>query len=107
MLTELLHNACKYTPAVGKIVVKAETFDLTSPKTIQISVSNSGVEIPSNELPRIFEKFYRQAHDIWHQGGTGLGLALVQQLVTRLSGKIFVESSALQTCFIVELPLKN
>lgn len=108
VLTELMHNACKYTPAAGKIVVKVETIHQASPKSIQISVSNSGVEIPSNELPRIFEKFYRiQAHDIWNQGGTGLGLALVQQLVTHLGGKIFVESSAQQTCFIVELPLKN
>ena len=80
----------------------------TSPKTIQISVSNSGVEIPASEIPRIFDKFYRiRAHDVWNQGGTGLGLALVQQLVTRLGGKIFVNSSKGQTCFTVELPLKN
>lgn len=115
VLAELLHNACKYTPAAGKIVIKAKTFDqtsqqtpTTSPKTIQISVSNSGVEIPASEIPRIFDKFYRiRAHDVWNQGGTGLGLALVQQLVTRLGGKIFVNSSKGQTCFTVELPLKN
>ena len=115
MLAELLHNACKYTPAAGKIVIKAETLHETSlqtpttlPKTIQISVSNSGVEIPASEIPRIFDKFYRiRAHDVWNQGGTGLGLALVQQLVIRLGGKIFVNSSKGQTCFTVELPLKN
>lgn len=114
VLAELLHNACKYTPAAGKIVIKAETHETslqtptTSPKTIQISVSNSGVEIPASEIQRIFDKFYRiRAHDVWNQGGTGLGLALVQQLVTRLGGKIFVDSSNRQTCFTVELPLKN
>ena len=114
VLAELLHNACKYTPAAGKIVIKAETFHqtslqtpTTSPKTIQISVSNSGVEIPASEIPRIFDKFYRiRAYDVWNQGGTGLGLTLVQQLVTRLGGKIFVDSKG-QTCFTVELPLKN
>ena len=122
VLAELLHNACKNTPAAGKIVIKAETFHetslqtpttslqtpTTSAKTIQISVSNSGVEIPASEISRIFDKFYRiRAHDVWNQGGTGLGLALVQQLVIRLGGKIFVNSSKGQTCFTVELPLKN
>ena len=114
VLAELLHNACKYTPAAGKIFIKAETHETsqqtptTSPKTIQISVSNSGVEIPASEIRRIFDKFYRiRAHDVWNQGGSGLGLALVQQLVIRLGGKIFVNSSKGQTCFTVELPLKN
>jgi len=102
VLAELLNNACKYTPPGEKILVKAQT----QSGMMHLSVSNSGVEIPANEIPRIFEKFYRiRANDLWNQGGTGLGLALVQQLVTRLGGKISVESSAQQTCFTVELPL--
>ncbi len=102
VLAELLNNACKYTPPGEKILVKAQA----QSGMMQLSISNSGVEIPANEIPRIFEKFYRiRANDFWNQGGTGLGLALVQQLVKRLGGKISVESSAQQTCFTVELPL--
>jgi signal transduction histidine kinase len=108
-LTELLNNACKFTPSGEKIVVQAQTVEMLNPTSvpkIQISVSNWGVEIPASKLTRIFEKFYRiSSHDFWNQGGTGLGLALVQQLVVHLGGKVSVESSAHQTCFSVELPL--
>lgn len=109
ILTELLNNACKFTPSGEKIVVQAQTVEMLNPTSIpkiQISVSNWGVEIPASKLTRIFEKFYRiSSHDFWNQGGTGLGLALVQQLVVHLGGKVSVESSAHQTCFTVELPL--
>jgi signal transduction histidine kinase len=109
IMAELLNNACKYTPAGEKILVRAkvlQAWDAASVPMMQIDVSNWGVEIPASEIPRIFEKFYRiRAHDVWNQGGTGLGLALVEQLVTRLGGKISVESLARQTCFIVKLPL--
>jgi len=73
---------------------------------LQFRVSNSGVEISPYELSRIFDKFYRiSGIDRWKQGGTGLGLALVQKLTEHLGGKIWVESSSNETCFIVELPL--
>ncbi len=69
-----------------------------------LTISNSA-EIPAAELPRIFEKFYRVPKaDPWKQGGTGLGLALVQKLVSRLQGTIEVESSRGWTTFTVELP---
>jgi signal transduction histidine kinase len=58
-------------------------------------------------LPRIFEKFYRVPNaDPWKQGGTGLGLALVQKLVEQLQGKIEVESSNGWTNFTVTFPIK-
>lgn len=60
---------------------------------IQLQVSNSGVEIPAHELPRLFDKFYRvPSTDPWKQGGTGLGLALVQKLIQHLGGCIWVRS---------------
>lgn len=109
ILAELLNNACKYTPAGEKILVKAKVVRARNAATLpvmQIDVSNWGVEIPASEIPRIFEKFYRiRAHDFWNQGGTGLGLALVEQLVTHLGGEIAVESSDGRTCFTVKLPL--
>lgn len=55
ILVELLNNACKYTPTGERIKVTAQA----KPEIIQLKVANSGVVIPSHELPRIFEKFYR------------------------------------------------
>lgn len=104
LLSELLDNACKYTPSGEQIVVTAQA----QSGMMQLSVSNSGVEIPASELPLIFDKFYRiPNNDPWKQGGTGLGLALVQQLVAHLGGTLDVESLAGQTRFTLELPLKN
>jgi signal transduction histidine kinase len=65
------------------------------------------VEIPPEEQERVFEKFYRLPKlDCRKLGGTGLGLALVQKLLTRLGGTIQLESARNQTCFIVELPFQ-
>lgn len=100
VLAELLTNACKYSPPGGLITLYAQM----QPNHLQISVSNSGVEIPDQELSRIFDKFYRiPSGDPWKQGGTGLGLALVQRLVHHLHGSIQVSSNAGQTCFTVDL----
>ncbi|MGL6137732.1 MAG: CBS domain-containing protein, partial [Planktothrix sp.] len=112
VLAELLNNACKYTPNGGEIFLgihyqglsnwqeltsesknkrkkKKQDIPLTSPPisdTLQIVIRNQA-EIPEQELPRIFEKFYRVPNsDPWKQGGTGLGLALVQKLVAQLNG---------------------
>lgn len=124
ILTELLHNACKYTPPGETITVMAKVnpssrFLLQSSSlnrakgsgtamrlsTFLLSITNSGVEIPANELPRIFEKFYRVVStDRWQQGGTGLGLALVKKLVEHLGGTIEARSIQSQTTFKIELP---
>jgi signal transduction histidine kinase len=102
ILAELLNNACKYTPPTETITLKAST----ESDKLRLIVSNSGVEIPVQELPRIFQKFYRiPSGDPWKQGGTGLGLALLREWVSHLSGSIRVKSAAGQTCFTVELPL--
>lgn len=101
IMAELLNNACKYTPAAGEIIVNLQQQD----DTLKIQVTNTGVEISPSELSRIFEKFYRvPSSDPWGQAGTGLGLALVQELVHRLGGQIRAASSQLKTCFTVELP---
>lgn len=101
ILIELLTNACKYTPAGEVIRLKIQKVD----GQFQLCVCNSGIEIPPHELLRIFDKFYRiPKTDPWKQGGTGLGLALVQQLVKQLGGSIHVSSANNQTCFTVILP---
>jgi signal transduction histidine kinase len=105
IVTELLTNACKYTPPNETIALTAFVVDGNK---VQLRVSNSGVEIPKKEFSRIFDKFYRiHKSDRWKQGGTGLGLALVKGLVAHISGYIQVESANNLTCFIVELPLNN
>ena len=100
---ELLNNACKYTPPKEAITL---TVQQTDDDTLIFALVNTGVEIPQDELPRIFDKFYRvPSSDPWKQGGTGLGLALVQKLVEHISGVITVSSGDGQTCFTIELPL--
>ncbi|MEA5516156.1 response regulator [Nodularia sp. UHCC 0506] len=99
ILAELLNNACKYTPAGGEIILSVDHNSAeTPPKTI-ITIRNS-LEIPTAELPRIFDKFYRLPNaDLWNQGGTGLGLSIVQKLVEQLQGIIQVESREGWTTF--------
>ena len=100
---ELLNNACKYTPPGGEITLSVVQ---TEHRLLRFSLVNTGVEIPHDELPRIFDKFYRvPSADPWKQGGTGLGLALVQKLVEHIYGIITVKSGDNQTCFTIELPL--
>ncbi len=100
ILAELLNNACKYSPAGGEIIL---TVTQEASSTI-LRISNQA-EIPADELPRIFEKFYRVPKgDRWQQGGTGLGLALVQKLIKHLQGNISVESSEGLTTFTLVLP---
>ncbi|MDX2100704.1 MAG: GAF domain-containing protein [Leptolyngbyaceae cyanobacterium bins.59] len=113
IVTELLNNACKYTPAQGTITLQGEILDdqdqtrSPAPKTpqLRLSIINTGIEIPAHELNQIFEKFYRiPNHDPWKRGGTGLGLALVKRLAAHLGATITVESEAGEMRFHLTLP---
>jgi PAS domain S-box-containing protein len=100
-VTELLTNACKYTPPGEVITVSAESVG----EQLRLVIRNSGVEISEEELPRIFDKFYRiSVSDRWNQGGTGLGLTLVKKQIAYLGGSIHAESSANEVRFVIELP---
>ncbi|MEL6261214.1 MAG: ATP-binding protein [Cyanobacteria bacterium J06626_6] len=102
VLTELINNACKYTPPQHSINIAI----VANAHVMQFKVVNTGVEIAEEEQKHIFDKFYRvPSADPWKQGGTGLGLALSQKLVEHLEGVIRVESGEGQTAFSVELPL--
>jgi signal transduction histidine kinase len=104
LCAELLHNACKYTPKHGQITVTVQT----QQDIMQIQISNPSVALAVDELTHIFDKFYRIPNaDPWRQGGTGLGLALVQKQVEHLGGTITAESTADQLHFIVTLPLRE
>jgi two-component system phosphate regulon sensor histidine kinase PhoR len=89
ILTNLLDNAAKYTHAGGHIEVRIEP----EPEHIRLEVRDDGIGIPKEDLPRIFERFYRvekaRSRDL---GGTGLGLAIVKHLIQSMGGEIYVES---------------
>ena len=102
ILVNLVDNAVKYTPDGGKILVKASQ----EADEVKFTVKDSGIGIPAEDLPRIFERFYRidkaRARSV---GGTGLGLAIVKQLIDGLGGTIEVESKPdAGTTFVFTLP---
>lgn len=113
VLAELLNNACKYTPPQNTIDLTMTYVKTTPPvlptqewfEQVRFTVRNQA-EIPVPELSHVFDKFYRVPNgDRWKQGGTGLGLALVQRLVIQLGGTIQVSSANGWTEFTVELPI--
>ena len=78
---------------------------LADENSIQIIISNLGVEIPPAEQERVFDKFYRIPNcDPWQYGGTGIGLALVKKLLEPLRGNIKLQSESNQTTFILQFP---
>ena len=102
ILTELLNNACKYTPQGENIDVNLELND----RTLTLIVANSGIEMTEAELKRIFDKFYRiPKSDRWQHGGTGLGLALVKRQVEYLNGSIRADNQNKQFSLTVSFPV--
>ncbi len=87
VLINLIHNAIKFTSAGGSIVVRTFLQDGQA----GISVSDTGVGIPAEELPRIFERFYKADHSR-SGGGTGLGLSIAKHVVQAHGGRIWAES---------------
>ncbi|NJL97871.1 MAG: ATP-binding protein [Synechococcaceae cyanobacterium SM2_3_2] len=101
ILSELLTNACKYTPSRQLIQLTVSKLE----NGTRFQVTNTGVTIPIDKLSHIFDKFYRIADlDYFNQGGTGLGLALVQKMVALLGGSIVAESANNITTFRFDLP---
>lgn len=85
----LLDNAFKYTPSGGRIEI-AGSF---SAGEVLIKISDSGIGIPAEDLPRIFERFYRVDKGRSRQlGGTGLGLSIVRHIVESAGGRVWAES---------------
>jgi two-component system phosphate regulon sensor histidine kinase PhoR len=85
----LITNAVNYSPGGGRVFVSAKGFN----EYVEIKVSDTGVGIESDELPKIFDKFYRVKHKKTRQVmGTGLGLAIVKKAVEAHHGSIDVES---------------
>lgn len=89
IISNLLENAQKYTEPGGKVFVSCKT----ESGSVQLSVEDSGIGIPEECLPHIFERFYRvDKSRSRSSGGSGLGLSIVKALVESFDGKIMVES---------------
>lgn len=103
MLTNLIDNAIKFNSDVGKVEVHCSTTENAS----IISVADTGEGIPSENLPRVFERFYRLDRGRTREiGGTGLGLAIVKHLARLHGGEVSVTSELGRgTTFFIELPL--
>jgi signal transduction histidine kinase len=125
ILNHLLSNAVKFTPRGGKIVVRAfvepqvtremaERFIIPPASTpsslpwLVLTVSDTGIGIPAREQTRIFDRFYQIADSLTrNRGGTGLGLALVRELVAALGGALWLVSrEQAGSAFYVALPFR-
>jgi len=90
VLTNLLGNALRYTPAAGRVRVQVAT---ASRDEVAVSVSDNGVGIPPEHLARVFERFYRVDKSRSRaMGGSGIGLTIARALVEAMGGRIWVES---------------
>jgi len=102
LVTNLLDNAIKYTPAKGSVHVTLEDLEAM----IIIRFTDTGIGMPSSEIPRIFDRFYR-ADASRSQAGTGLGLSLAKAIAEACGGFISVESTPDKgSTFTVTLPRK-
>ena len=104
VVSNLIENAIKYTPS-GEVVVNITGDD----KQISISVKDSGIGIPTEDIPHLFQKFYRVDNsDTREIGGTGLGLYLSRRLAEAMSGNLRVESKYKEgSTFYLEIPRMN
>ena len=101
VVSNLIENAIKYTPS-GEVIVNITGDD----KQISVSVKDSGIGIPAEDIPHLFQKFYRVDNsDTREIGGTGLGLYLSRRLAEAMSGNLRVESKYKEgSTFYLEIP---
>ncbi|PSF37487.1 hypothetical protein C7H19_09980 [Aphanothece hegewaldii CCALA 016] len=103
LFSNLIENALNYTPQAGKITISL----VQQNQSAKVSISDTGIGIPSDSLPFVFDRFWRADQARSHrQGGTGLGLAIAQAIARSHGGQITVSSKLGQgSCFQVILPL--
>lgn len=106
VLDNLVSNALKYTPRGSRIELSAR---IDSKDTLEMAVRDNGPGIPAEDLPHIFERFYRvDKGRSREKGGTGLGLSIVKHIVQLHGGKVWAESRVGEgTSFLITLPLHH
>jgi two-component system sensor histidine kinase BaeS len=103
VLSNLVGNALRYTPPHGKIVLSAEA----QPDALILRVQDSGSGIAPEDLPHIFERFYRSDQSRTQNGQSGLGLPIARSLVEMHGGNISAESAPGQgATFVIRLPVQ-
>lgn len=102
VLTNVLTNSIRYTDAPGTVDIHISANETW----IRVQVDDSAPSVSTDQLPRIFDRFYRvQSDRARHTGGSGLGLALVERIVRAHEGRVKATASALGgLCIIIELP---
>jgi two-component system phosphate regulon sensor histidine kinase PhoR len=101
-LLNIVHNAIKFTPSGGKVTVSTDV----QGNSVVVSVADTGIGISKEDLPHIFERFYK-ADKSRSKGGTGLGLAIAKHIVQAHGGTIRVQSEEGKgSVFSFSLPLK-
>jgi signal transduction histidine kinase len=105
VLSNLLQNAMRYTPGGGTVRVELVTTPGATEATVR--VTNTGADIPVDDLPRVWERFYRveKSRDRT-TGGAGIGLAIVKRLVEEAGGRVGASSTGGQTTFWISLPVR-
>ncbi len=105
VVVNLLSNAVKYTPAGGRVTIETHVNDAEG--VARVTVTDTGVGIPADEVDHVFDKFYRVQANNKQAKGTGLGLNLVRQIVEKVhEGRVFVTSQVgIGSTFGFELPL--
>ena len=103
IVNNLISNACKYTSTDDSIIVSLGFCD--NEKDIEMKVSDTGIGIPKEELPYIFQRFFKSSRSSGKTEGSGIGLFLVRHYLHLLGGEVYVESEDGQgTTFTVHLP---
>jgi len=109
VLTNLMDNALRHTPSNKTITIAGRRIEWKSQSSIELLVKDEGQGIPPEDVPYIFERFYKadKARTRGISGGTGLGLAIVKNLIDLHNGEIIVESSLGEgTSFKLLLPVE-
>lgn len=109
IVTNLISNAIKFTPKSGKVVVHAKTDLVNKIPHLILAVRDSGSGIPEKDIPHIFDRFFQvDASDMRRSEGSGIGLALVKELVQLMKGSIEVTSKVEKgSVFTLQIPITN
>ncbi|MEL6164407.1 MAG: sensor histidine kinase, partial [Cyanobacteria bacterium J06628_3] len=101
LFTNLISNALRYTPDKGKVEVELTRVEITNRSVLQVKIEDNGIGIPSEALPRLFDRFYRvdpaRSHGsgnyfTQNSAGSGLGLPISKAILENHQGQIQIES---------------